>query len=101
MGRGMDWLTHRTVDVEVRDHDEAGRTVTNQSGVEPAQGQTWPRPLSMDGDRIRHGNGFPGWVPKDCDLRFPHDGGRRMAYRPQTPKDVPTMGPEPQPEKLL
>ena len=32
---------------------------------------------------------------------FPNDGGRRMAYRPQTPKDVPTMGPQPQPEVLL
>ena len=27
--------------------------------------------------------------------------GRRMADRPQTPKDVSTLGPEPQPEELL
>jgi hypothetical protein len=55
----------------------------------------------MDGDRIRHGNGFPCWVPNDFHIQFPNDGGRRMAYRPQTPKDVPAMGPQPQPEVLL
>ena len=64
------------------DDDQARRAVTNQSSVEQAESEARTRPLSMDGDRIRHGNGFPGWVPKDCDLRFPHDGGRRMAYRP-------------------
>ena len=32
---------------------------------------------------------------------FPDARGRRMAHRPQTPKDVPTLGPEPQPEVLL
>ena len=34
-------------------------------------------------------------------LAFPNAGGRRMAHRPQTPKDVPTLGPQPQPEELL
>ena len=32
---------------------------------------------------------------------FPMLAVRRMAHRPQTPKDVPTLGPEPQPEVLL
>ena len=34
-------------------------------------------------------------------LSFPNTGRRRMAHRPQTPKDVPTLGPQPQPEELL
>ena len=34
-------------------------------------------------------------------LSLSNTGGRRMADRPQTPKDVPTLGPQPQPEELL
>lgn len=97
----MDWLTNRTVDVGVTSHDQAGRTVTNQSGVEPAKGQVGPRPLSVDGDRIRHGNGFPRGVPDAGDLELSNDGGRSLAHRPQTPKDVSTVGPQPRPEELL
>jgi hypothetical protein len=29
MGRGMDWLTHRAIDVGGMSHDQAGRTVTS------------------------------------------------------------------------
>ena len=32
---------------------------------------------------------------------FPDARRQRMADRPQTPKDVPTLGPQPQPEVLL
>ena len=52
----------------------------------------------MDGDRIRERDGFPRWVSLAGDGELPDAGGRRMAHRPQTPKDVPTLGPEPQPE---
>ena len=100
MGRWLDRLANRPVDVTVR-HDQARRAVTNQSGHEQTESQVGPRPLSMDGDRFRNGNGFPRWVANDCNHQFPHDGGRRMADRPQTSKDVPTLGPESQPEVLL
>jgi len=83
------------------DDDQARRAVTNQSSAESTKGQTWPRPLSMDGDRIRHGNGFPRWVPNAGDCQLSHIGRWRVAHRPQTPKDVPTLGPQPQPEVLL
>jgi hypothetical protein len=55
----------------------------------------------MDGDRIRHGDGFPRWVTNDRNLQFSHDGGRRLAHRPKTPKNVSTLGPQSQPEILL
>jgi hypothetical protein len=35
----------------------------------------------MDGDRIRHGNGFPRWVSIAGDSQLSDDGGRRMADR--------------------
>jgi hypothetical protein len=100
MGRWLDRLANRPVDVTVR-HDQTGRAVTNQSGHEQTESQIRPRPLSMDGDRFRNGNGFPRWVPNDRNHQFPNDGGRGMADRPQTPKDVPTLGPESRPEVLL
>src|SRR5271170_5067411 len=99
VGCWLDWLTYRPVNVSCHAHNQAGRAVTNQSSAEQTKGQARPRPLSMDGDRIRHGNGFPRRVPNDCHFQFPDDGGRCMAHRPQTPEDVPTMGPEPQPEE--
>ena len=34
-------------------------------------------------------------------MAFPTLAAWRMAHRPQTPKDVPALGPEPQPEVLL
>ena len=34
-------------------------------------------------------------------LSFPTMAVGGMAHRPQTPKDVPALGPEPQPEELL
>ena len=78
-----------------------GEPLPINQALKPAEGQTWPRPLSMDGDRIRHGNGFPRRVPNAGDRELSDDGGRSLAHRPQTPKDVPTLGPEPQPEELL
>jgi hypothetical protein len=44
------WFTHRAidVDVEVRSHDQAGRTIPDQSGHEQAQSQARARPLDMD-----------------------------------------------------
>ena len=102
LGSRLDSLSYRAVDVGgACDHDQAGRTVTNQSGAESAEGQTWSRPLSMDGDRFRLRNGFPRRVSTAGDVGFPDACRRRMAHRPQTPKDVPTLGPEPQPEELL
>ena len=47
------------------------------------------------------GNGFPRWVPNAGDPQLSNARRRRMAHRPQTPKDVPTLGPQPQPEELL
>ena len=34
-------------------------------------------------------------------LSFPTMGRRGLAHHSQTPKDVPALGPEPQPEELL
>ena len=65
MGRWLDRPANRPVDVTVR-HDQARRTITNQSGHEQTERQIGPRPLSMDGDRFRIGDGFPRWVPNDC-----------------------------------
>ena len=86
---------------EVHGHDQAGRTVTDQSSAESSESQARPRPHSMDGDRIRLRNGFPRWVSPAGDDGLPHACRGRMAHRPQTPKDVSTLGPEPQPEVLL
>jgi hypothetical protein len=44
---GLDWLTYRAVDVGLRDHDQAGRTVADQSGHEQAQSQARAQPLNM------------------------------------------------------
>ena len=44
---------------------------------------------------------FPRRVPNAGDPEFSNTRGRRMADRPQTPKDVSTLGLEPQPEELL
>ena len=100
MGRWLDRLANRPVDVTVR-HDQTGRTITNQSGHEQTESQVRPRPLSMDGDRLRDGNGFPRWVPHAGNRQLSHDGGRSMACRPQTSQDVSALGSQPQPKELL
>ena len=46
-------------------------------------------------------NGFPRWVPDAGDLEFPDAFARCLADRPQAPKDVSALGPEPHPEALL
>src|SRR5580692_140622 len=86
---------------EVSGHDQARRTVSNQSGAEQTEGQARTRPHRMDGDRIRLRNGFPRWVTNHRDNQLPDAPRWRMAHRPQTAKDVPTVGPEPQSEILL
>jgi hypothetical protein len=85
----------------VMSHDQAGRTVTYKSGVEQAPSQARTRPFGMDGDRIRLRNGFPRRVPNAGNPKLSNTRRRRMADRPQTPKDVSTVGPKPQPEELL
>ena len=82
-------------------HDKTRRTVTDQSGIEQAESQARTRPFSMDGDRIRLRNGFPRRFPNGGSTRFSDAHGQRMADRPQTPKDVSTLGLKPQPEELL
>src|ERR1700733_4682212 len=84
-----------------RAHDQAGRAVANQSSAEPAESQARTRPYSMDGDRIRHGNGFPCWVPNASDCQLSDVGRCGLADRPQTSEDVSALGPKPQPEELL
>jgi len=90
MGRWLDRLANRPVDVTVR-HDQARRAVTNQSGHEQTESQIRPRPLSMDGDRFRNGNGFPRWVANDCNHQFLKMDSRtlvrwaRLGYVPAHP----------------
>lgn len=43
----------------------------------------------------------PRWFPNAGNSELSNTRGRRMADRPQSPKDVPTVGLEPQPEELL
>jgi hypothetical protein len=61
MGCGLDRFIDRPIHVRCA-HDQAGRTVTNQSSAEPAESQTWSRSYSMDDDCFRLRNGFPRWV---------------------------------------
>src|SRR6185437_10057297 len=100
MGRGLDRFTYRSVHVRCA-HDQAGRAVTDQSSAESSESQTGPRPHSMDGDCLRLRNGFPRWVSILGDGCLSHACRECMAHHSQTPEDVSTLGPEPQPEVLL
>jgi hypothetical protein len=49
----------------------------------------------MDGHRVCLRDGFPRRFPNAGDPELSNTLRRRMADRPQTPKDVSTLGPEP------
>ena len=72
-----------------------GEPLPINQALNRSESQARPRPYSMDGDRIRLRNGFPRWVSPAGDLQLPDAAVLRVAHRPQTPKDVPALGPEP------
>ena len=56
--------------------------------------------FNLDGDLVCGGNGFPRRISNSY-VAFSDARRRRVAHCPQTPKDVPTLGPKPQPKELL
>lgn len=53
------------------------------------------------GHRVCLRDGFPRRFSNASDPELSNTRGRRVADRPQSPEDVPTLGLEPQPEELL
>jgi hypothetical protein len=93
MGCRMDRQSYRPDNAVGGVHDQARRTVTNQSGAESAEGQAGPRPHSMDGDRIRLRNGFPRGFRLVAMLAFPALATAAWLIVRKHPKMFRALGP--------
>ena len=59
-----------------------GEPLPINQALEQTEGQARPRPLGMDGHRVRNGDGFPRRFPNAGNPELSNIGGRRMVDRP-------------------
>ena len=101
MGRGMDWLSNRPVNVRDYANDQAWRTVTDQRRTQQAPDQIRFGAISVDVHCVRDGDGFPRRFQMAGHLQLSSIVTWRMARCPQAPEDVSTLVFEPEAEELL